>query len=155
NSSARRLKSGASPFCTLKNAIELPTPLSAVLNVVFTNGKRSFRQPLGLCRVAFATLQSDCCHIWKKRWIVSPVYASSDIVGPVSWNGPFGRCAALVTRVSTLFLGRLVAPVVSKAKSAVSRSRSMAATCSDLNGGGAVSLGTVDAPSVSGGGSVA
>jgi hypothetical protein len=36
--SASRLKYGTSPSLTLKNAIELPTPLSAVENVIATNG---------------------------------------------------------------------------------------------------------------------
>jgi hypothetical protein len=76
NSSASCLNSGASPSFMFRNAIELPTPLSAVLKVVLTNGKRSFRHPLGLERVALAMLQSDCCHIWNSRWMVSPVYAS-------------------------------------------------------------------------------
>jgi len=62
--SASIRSNGTSPRLTLKNPIELPTPLSAVENDTATNGNRSFRQPLGLAIVALATEQSVCCHIW-------------------------------------------------------------------------------------------
>src|SRR5215510_12731961 len=61
--SARILKNGMSPLLTLVNAIELPTPLSAVENEVATNGNRSLRQPEGFAGVALASEQSVCCHI--------------------------------------------------------------------------------------------
>ena len=125
--SASILSSGTSPWLTLKNAIELPTPLSAVENETATNGNRSFRHPLGLASVAWAAEQSLCCHIWKNRWIVSPVYASYGMLGPVSWNGPGGSAAALVTRVSTTRAGRPVAPVVSSTRSSGATSLSSAA----------------------------
>jgi hypothetical protein len=59
--------------------------------------------------------------------------------------------AALVTRVSTLRFGRPLAPVVSSARSVVSRSRSTAAIWSEVKGG-AVSRGAVGVPDVSGAG---
>ena len=37
----------------------LPAPI-----VTSTQGKRSFRQPLGFSEMAVAALQSVCCHIW-------------------------------------------------------------------------------------------
>ena len=38
NSSANRLRNGASPSLMLKNAIGLPTPLSRVAKLMFTKG---------------------------------------------------------------------------------------------------------------------
>ena len=58
------VKKGMSPFCTLVNAMLLPTPLSEVEKEMPTNGKRSLTQPLGLVAVTFAAEQSACCHIW-------------------------------------------------------------------------------------------
>ena len=75
------------------------------------------------------------------------------MVGPVSWNAPFGRLAALVTRVSTTRAGSPVAPVVSRnsceGSMSVSDERSRPAT-----NGGAVVRGALGAPDVLGGGRV-
>src|SRR6185369_15108604 len=75
------------------------------------------------------------------------------MVGPVSWNAPLGRLAALVTRVSTTRAGSPVAPVVSRmscdGSMSVSDDRSRPVT-----NGGAVVRCAVGAPEVLGGGSV-
>ena len=35
--------------------------------------RRGLLAPVGLLVVATATLQSTCCHIWKKRWVGLPL----------------------------------------------------------------------------------
>src|SRR5215468_10667116 len=74
------------------------------------------------------------------------------MVGPVSWNGPGGSAAALVTRVSTTRAGSPVAPVVSRTRSSGAMSLSSAAWSTVWNGG-AVVRGALGAPDVLGGGS--
>src|ERR1700749_115069 len=85
--------------------------------------------------------------------MMSPVYESYGIVGPVSWNDPFGRLVALVMRVSTVLAGRPVAPVVTRLMSAGKMSVSNAA-CAVVWNGGAVGRCALGAPEVLGGGSV-
>jgi hypothetical protein len=70
--------------------------------------------------------------------------------GELEWS--VGSDVAFVTRASTERSGRPVAPVVSNGRSAGSRSSSAEAAPTVANGGGAVSLPAVCAPSVSGGG---
>src|SRR5690242_19984512 len=75
------------------------------------------------------------------------------MVGPVIWNAPFGRLAALVIRVSTTRAGRPVAPVVSRNSCAGSMSVSADRSRPVTNGGEVVRC-ALGAPEVLGGGSV-
>src|SRR5215472_11857703 len=65
-----------------------------------TNGYRSFRYPAGSANVAFSAEQSDCCHMWKNRCTMSPVYESYGTCRPVIWNTVFGSASKLSMRVS-------------------------------------------------------
>src|SRR6516165_3642126 len=117
--SARLLNTGASPFCMFRNAIELlPEPSSRATP---TNGYRSLRQPEGLSGVAFATLQSDCCHMWNRRCTMSPVKLSYGRVGLVLGKEPFSSVVALGTRVSVVNISSPLAPVRSSPRSPGSR----------------------------------
>src|SRR6516165_12000502 len=97
-----------------------------------TKGYRSFRHPAGSVNDALPASQSDCCHMWKKRWTMSPVYESYGTCWPVIWNDVFGSALKLVIRVSgsaqgaggnvgsVVQLCKPVAPVVSRFRSSFS-----------------------------------